>query len=53
MERGAWQAIVYGVARVGHDLEAKHTAHKFRYKLLGLTIKSYCTDRKLYLIFWD
>ena len=23
MDRGAWQAIVHGVARVGHDLETK------------------------------
>ena len=52
-DRGAWQATVHGVARVRHDLVAKHTAHKFRCKLLGLTIRSYCTDRKLYLIFWD
>ena len=24
MDRGAWWAIVYGVARVGHDLKAEH-----------------------------
>ena len=24
MDRGAWQAIVYGVTRVGHDLVTKH-----------------------------
>ena len=23
MDRGAWQAIVHGIARVGHDLAAK------------------------------
>ena len=23
MDRGAWQATVHGVARVGHDLETK------------------------------
>ena len=26
MGRGAWQATVYGVTRVGHDLANKHTA---------------------------
>ena len=25
MDRGAWQAIVHGVARVGHDLATKPT----------------------------
>ena len=25
MDRGAWQAIVYGVARIGHDWVTKHT----------------------------
>ena len=25
MDRGAWQAIVHGVARVGHDLVTKPT----------------------------
>ena len=24
MDRGAWWATVYGVARVGHDLKAEH-----------------------------
>ena len=25
MDRGTWQAIIYGVARVGHDWATKHT----------------------------
>ena len=25
MDRGAWQAVVHGVARVGHDLVTKPT----------------------------
>ena len=25
MDRGTWQATVYGVTRVGHDLATKHT----------------------------
>ena len=25
MDRGTWQATVYGVARVGHDWATKHT----------------------------
>ena len=28
MDRGAWQATVYGVARVGHDLATKHTSQR-------------------------
>ena len=28
MERGAWQAIVHGVARVGHDLATKTTKYR-------------------------
>ena len=28
MERGAWQATVHGVARVGHDLATKTTKHR-------------------------
>ena len=27
MDRGAWQAIVHGVARVGHDLATKPPPH--------------------------
>ena len=27
MDTGAWQLTVYGVARVGHNWETKHTAH--------------------------
>ena len=30
MDRGAWQATVHGVARVGHDVVSKpppHTSH--------------------------
>ena len=27
MDRGTWRAIVYGVARVGHDLATKPPPH--------------------------
>ena len=27
MDRGAWQAVVHGVARVGHDLATKLQPH--------------------------
>ena len=34
MDRGTWQATVYGVSRVGHDYATKHsTAQVFRTKL--------------------
>ena len=34
MYRGAWQAIVHGLARVGHDLASEQhlTAAKYRFK---------------------
>ena len=28
MDRGAWQATVYGIARVGHDLATKSPLYK-------------------------
>ena len=28
MGRGAWQATVHGIARVGHDLETNHHHHQ-------------------------
>ena len=28
MDRGAWQATVHGVARVGHDLATKTTKYR-------------------------
>ena len=28
MDKGAWQATDYGVARVGHDRETKHSTYK-------------------------
>ena len=27
MDRGAWQARVHGVERVGHDYKAQHSTH--------------------------
>ena len=37
MDRGAWQAMVHGVARTGHDLVTKPPSpeHKNRFYLLG------------------
>ena len=32
MDRGAWQATVYGVARVRHNWATKHTPHTNRHK---------------------
>ena len=32
MDRGAWQATVYGVTRVGHNWVTKHTHRFFFYK---------------------
>ena len=34
MDRGAWQAIVYGVERVGHDLATKPPPPPFLIRLL-------------------
>ena len=34
MDRGAWQAIVHGVARVGHDLVTKPTPSESYTQLL-------------------
>ena len=31
MDRGAWQATVYGVARVGHDWVTKHSTCAFNH----------------------
>ena len=40
MDRGAWQATVYRVTRVGHDRLTKHTrTHK---NLLGIVVKQTC-----------
>ena len=33
MDRGAWQAIVHGVSRVGHDLATKPNHHHPKYLL--------------------
>ena len=37
MNRGAWWAAVCGVARVGHDLAAKHQA-KINKQGLGISV---------------
>ena len=34
MDRGAWQAIVHGVSRVGHDLATKGRG-SYKMKYLG------------------
>ena len=34
MKRGAWQATVHGVARVGHDLVTKSPLLLFLFKIL-------------------
>ena len=31
MDRGAWQALVHGVTRIGHDLAIKPPPHIFLY----------------------
>jgi len=36
MDGGAWQAIVHGIARVGHDLVAKPPAPPLFYLFLDL-----------------
>ena len=33
MDRGAWQATVHGVTRVGHDLAAKLPHHKYQMRV--------------------
>ena len=35
IDRGAWQAIVYGVTRVGHHLVTKHHPQSIHGKLLN------------------
>ena len=37
MDRGAWQAIVHGVARVGHDLVTKATKQAWEMCILART----------------
>ena len=41
MDRGAWQAIVHGVARVGHDLATKPNHHYSKYLLYINTFNSH------------
>ena len=40
MDRGAWQATVYWVARVGHDLVTKHTSQRGGASLAAQTVKN-------------
>ena len=42
MDGGAWQAIVHGVARVGHDLETKPPPQCW-YKLIEAILILGCT----------
>ena len=39
MDRGAWQATVYGVARVGHDLASKPANQQTGNKYVIVEIK--------------
>ena len=36
MDRGAWWAIVHGVARVGHDLVTKPPSYIFNWRIIAL-----------------
>jgi len=38
MDRGAWQATIHGVARVGHDLATKPPSLEMKYYGLKLLI---------------
>ena len=46
MGRGAWQAIVHGVARVGHDLLTKPTPSESYTQLLQNALASGFPERK-------
>ena len=46
MDRGAWQAIVHGVARVGHDLVTKPTPSESYTQLLQNALASGFPERK-------
>ena len=46
MDRGAWQAIVHGVARVGHDLLTKPTPSESYTQLLQNALASGFPERK-------
>ena len=44
MNRGAWQAIVHGVSRAGHDLATKHT-HTHTFLCLITTLGKFLRSR--------
>ena len=53
MDRGAWQATVHGVARVGHDLATKpplllHSKIFYRDFSGGPVVKTLCSQFKGY-----
>ena len=43
MDGGAWQAVVHGVARVGHDLAAKPTTTSDKVSgILSISLQKVC-----------
>ena len=46
MDRGAWQAIIHGVAKVGHNLVTKPPPHKLVALYLNISFLMYSMLRK-------